>query len=471
MQFKGKRALVVGLGRSGVAAAKVLCELGCQVIANDLKGASQLKEALEALAELDGRNIKFVLGEHPDWLASESEVDFIVVSPGVTMELPLIKSAKDLGIPVMSELEVAYGLCKAPIIAITGTKGKSTTTSLVGKMLKSSGRFSKVVVAGNIGRAFSTEVRALSENDIAVLEVSSFQLEGTINFHPMVSALLNLSADHLDRHRSLEAYIAAKKRIFLNQTQSDYAILNADDAGVSELSNQAKAMTIRFSCQKEVELGCFLRGDFLMARWGCEEFSLCKRSELKLLGRHNLYNVLAASCAALIFGVSKAMVAESALNFSSLEHTFEPVTEINGIKFINDSKATDVAAVRAALEALEAPKPQITLIMGGVDKGNDYKILSQLIAKKVKKLILIGKDNSLIKEAFKSMVEVEEVRGDNGDKVMKEAVKRAYLSSKAGDWILLSPACASFDLFRDVKDRGEAFKRTIKMINFKNRIR
>ena len=435
--------------------AQLLDDLGAHVLVSDLRSAYQLASAVE---QLDGRCIEFVLGEHPPEILNRA--DLVVVSPGVPWNVPILKTARERGIPVVGELEVAAQVCQAPIIAITGTKGKSTTTALIGKALESSGHFGKVLVGGNIGLAFSRDVRELGPGDIAVIETSSFQLEGIRQFRPSVSIMTNLHPDHLDRHRTMDAYIAAKQRIFLNQTDEDLAILNVDDPRVAVLQEHVRAKLAWFSTSPAEDLGgrypdalvgYVEAGNLVLEEQGIRQQVGCVNA-LQLLGQHNVANVLAACLAAHSCHVPIGQIWDAVSTFRAPAHTLELVREAQGVRFVNDSKATNIAATQAALEAFDRP---IRLIIGGYDKGNDYTPLVPLVRQRVSQLILLGTDTEKIRQALASEAETVQVTD------MDMALAVATTDLVPGTTVLLSPACASFDLFEDYRQRGEVFCRTV----------
>jgi UDP-N-acetylmuramoylalanine--D-glutamate ligase len=452
MTFAGKQIAVFGLHRSGVAVAKLLDDLGAKVRVTDQKSADELRSDADALKD---REIEFILGGH-DRRCIE-KVDMVVVSPGVPLDIPILQEARSMGLPIVGELEVAASICPAPIVAITGTKGKSTTTMLTASILKG-GKFRNVCAAGNIGVPLSSEVQNLTSEDLVVLEVSSFQLETTVRFHPTVSVVLNFSRDHLDQHRTMEAYRAAKLRICANQGSEDWIVLNSDDPIVAGFASETQAKGVYFTTESAVpEMGTFLRNNQIFANWDGSSHPILATQHIPLLGQHNLQNVLAATAVGEVFEISPGRMCSAIRRFSlaeypALQHALEMVKAINGIRFINDSKATNVAAVKAALESLSDP---ILLIMGGYDKGNDYAPLIQTVRSKVKGLILLGSHTQIIRNALASQV----VTWDAA--TMSEAVNIAYAHATPGDVVLLSPANASFDMFVDYKVRGQAFREAV----------
>ena len=451
MTFADKQISVFGLHRSGVAVAKLLDDLGAKVLVTDPKSIDELQADIDALKD---RDIDFILGGHDQRCIEKA--DLIVLSPGVPLDIPILQEARSASIPITGELEVAASLCAAPMVAITGTKGKSTTTILTTELLKH-GNFHRVCAAGNIGVPLSSEVQGLTAEDLVVIEASSFQLETTTQFRPVVSVVLNLSRDHLDRHKTMAAYRAAKLKICANQTSANWIVLNALDENVLSFADATQAKTIYFNDTATVETGTYVEDGKIFANWEGESHRICDVGDSPLPGKHNLQNILAATVVGQIFGISPNMMRSAICNFSPaehppLEHAFEPVRTINGIRFINDSKATNVAAVKAALESLSDP---ILLIMGGYDKGNNYQPLIECVRSKVKGLILLGSHTGIIRNALAAHV----VTRDAG--TMSDAVELAYSHAVPGDVVLLSPANASFDMFTDYKERGQAFREAV----------
>ena len=451
MTFADKQISVFGLHRSGVAVAKLLDDLGAKVLVTDPKSSDELQTDIDALKD---RDIDFILGGHDQRCIEKA--DLIVLSPGVPLDLPILQEARLTGIPITGELEVASSLCAAPMVAITGTKGKSTTTILTAELLKG-GKFRRVCTAGNIGVPLSNEVQNLTAEDLVVIEASSFQLETTTRFRPVVSVVLNLSRDHLDRHKTMAAYRAAKLKICANQTSTDWIVLNALDEDVLSFRNETQAKLACFADAATIEQGTYVKDNQIFAKWDGESHWICGVEDSPLPGRHNIQNILAATAVGQIFGILPNMMRSTICDFSPadhppLEHAFEPVNTINGIRFINDSKATNVAAVKAALESLSDP---ILLIMGGYDKGNSYQPLIECVRSKVKGLILLGSHTGIIRNALAAHVVTRNVG------TMRDAVELAYSHAVPGDIVLLSPANASFDMFRDYKARGQAFREAV----------
>ena len=452
-EFTGKKAHIIGMARSGLAAAEVLVSLGATVTIHEQKDESSLGESLAIAREIGA---KTRVGD----IAYEGieEADIVVSSPGIPETCPGLIAAQAHGIPVLPEIELAYRISKAPIIAVTGTNGKTTTTALIGEMLKHDGK--QVYIAGNIiaGDIRMPLVKAAFnalENEIIVAEISSFQLEWITTFRPKVGALLNVSADHLDRHPDLETYARMKAKLFENQEPTDYAVLNADDARVAKLESDICSRVWKFSRAKEVELGTFARGTEVWARiFGGEEKKVCDTSKMKLRGKHNLENVLAASASAIAFGVNRKSVQAAVDAFEAPEHRLEPVAEINGIEFLNNSMCTNVAASVRSLEAIGRPA---IVIAGGKDKGSDYGPLGEAFVRYAKHVVLIGKDAPLIEKAARDAGFEQISRAGS----MEEAVEMAWREAERGDTVVLSPGCASFDMFNDFEHRGLVFKTAV----------
>ncbi|QXP73485.1 UDP-N-acetylmuramoyl-L-alanine--D-glutamate ligase [Tenacibaculum sp. AHE15PA] len=441
-----KRLVVLGGGESGVGTALLGKEKGFEVFVSD-KGciAERYKKVLLH------NSIDFEENKH-----TESKIfnaDVVMKSPGIPDGVKLVQELISKGIKVISEIEFAAEFTNAKIIGITGSNGKTTTTLLAGHVLKRAGL--NVGVGGNIGDSFAQQVAQRDYSEY-VLELSSFQLDGIIEFKPHIAIITNISADHLDRYEySFDKYIASKFQITKNQTKDDFLIYDADDQAIQNWlsKNKVNAKKVPFSVEKELEYGAFLRQDKIIMKLTTEEI-LMNVSELALKGKHNTKNAMAASMAARLLQVRKETIAESLLDFEGVAHRLEYVQKINGVQFINDSKATNINAVFYALECMDSPT---VWIVGGVDKGNDYTDLLPLVREKVKAIVCLGLDNQKIIETFGSVVDVMvETAG------AEEAVKVANKVAKAGDVVLLSPACASFDLFENYEDRGNKFKEAIK---------
>ncbi len=442
MNFKGKKILVVGLARTGVATARFLLEKGASVKVSEMKLPEELKAALEALR---GLPVEWEMGGHtfPFFLDAE----LIVVSPGVPMDIQPLRQARKKGIPVISEIELAFWFLQRPMIAITGTNGKTTTTTLIGEMLRASGK--SAFVGGNIGNPLINFVAGPQEEKWAVVEVSSFQLEGIEKFRPFVAVLLNITEDHLDRYPSFHDYGEAKGRIFQNQERKDYAVLNADESLTFQFAHRVQSQVVLFSRERSVPVGCFLeRGAILFqgADGQRERFGL---DRMKIRGAHNLENFMAAIATCKICGCRRQALQKLIDEFEGLEHRLEWVRDIDGVKFFNDSKGTNVGSVVKSLLSFEEP---ILLIAGGRDKEGDYGPLKDLIAEKVKGMALIGEARERIFGVLGGLTETVKVGS------LEEAVHWAWSKARPGDVVLLSPACSSYDMFQNYQERGKRFK-------------
>jgi UDP-N-acetylmuramoylalanine--D-glutamate ligase len=408
--FRNKKVTVAGLARSGLACANLLFALGASVSVTDQQDNDTTRANA---AKLKSKDIKIELGRHTqDFISGR---DLLVVSPGVPENALPVAWARQAGIPVISEIEVSWLLCPATIIAVTGSNGKTTVTTLIGKILEAAGK--RVFVLGNIGKPFCAELEKMKEGDFVSLEVSSFQLETIDKFKPKVAVILNFSRNHLDRYKDMRKYLAAKKRIFLNQDKTDYAVLNYQDRLVRELAKEVKSQAVYFK----------------------EEESL----------NPNQAAVLAVGS---ILGIDKGTCMEVFRGFKGVEHRLESVAEIGGIEFINDSKSTTVESTAWALETLKKP---VILIAGGRDKNLDYRPILDLARRKVKKIILIGEAKEKIRRALNGFPALEDAS------TLEEALDLAYQKSSSGDCVLLSPMCASFDMFSDYEDRGRVFKKAV----------
>lgn len=445
--FFGKKVLVVGIARSGVAVAKFLHSKGAKVILTDKKDKNELGETLQGIPS----EVKIFAGNNP--VLDEIKPDLLIVSPGVPLTIPLIAQAVAQNIPVISELELAYRFAKTPIIAITGTNGKTTTTTLIGEIFKNAGK--NVCVGGNIGLPLVLEVEKYDSEDVIVAEVSSFQLECIKSFRPKASVFLNITPDHLDRHGTIQNYIDAKARIFENQTKDDYTILNYDDAEVRKLGAKSKGKVIFFSRQNKLEEGIYVEDGQITARFDGLTKHICSTKDVFIKGAHNLENALASTAAAYLMGVSPEVIENVLKSFRGVAHRLELVDEINGVKYVNDSKGTNPDASIKALEAYEEP---IVLLAGGRNKGNDFNEFAQKIKDNAVALVLLGESKNEIKKAVKE-------KGFNNiveARTMEEAVNLAQAKAKSGDIVLLSPACASWDMYKNFEERGEQFKEAVR---------
>lgn len=448
-ELKDKKVTVVGLARSGVAAARLLQAVGADVTVADAKEEAKLAEAL---THVDRSAIRVIVG--PGYESALDEAQLVVVSPGVPTELDILNTVRARHVPVIGELELAYRFLDAPVLAVTGTNGKSTTVTLIGLLLKEQGK--RVFVGGNLGTPLSEAALKTygsgsqgSPYDYVVAEVSSFQLETIARFRPWMAALLNITPDHLDRYPSLAPYVAAKARIFANQTPGDYALLNHDDERVLAFRKDLKAQELGFSRTGSVKEGAFLDGDELVLLFKGQRHSICKISEIRIPGAHNVANAMAASMVAHVCGCPPDVMRRVLSTFPGLEHALELVRERNGVRFINDSKGTNVDATMKALESLDA---SIVLIAGGKDKGGDFGKLRDVVARRVKRLVLIGEAAPLIQQMLEGLKPISHASS------FRDAVEVAAQSARSGEVVLLSPACASFDMFADYQDRGRQFK-------------
>lgn len=447
--LKGKKVTVVGLARSGVAAARLLQTAGAQVTAADGKDEAILSNAL---ARLDRQAVRVNIG--PGYESALDDADLVVISPGVPTNLPALNVVRRRSVRVIGELELASWFLHAPILAVTGTNGKSTTVTLLGRLLKESGK--RVFVGGNLGTPISEAAcpaqqpgAAQPTYDYIVAEVSSFQLETIERFHPWVAAVLNITPDHLDRYPSIEPYVAAKAKIFENQTRDDFALLNFDDERVKGFRKSVRAKVLGFSRTASVEEGAYLDGDRVILRLAGRTEELCRRSDMRLPGAHNVANAMAALTIGLVCGCPTDAMRRVVMTFPGLEHALEMVRERRGVRFVNDSKGTNVDATIKALESLDEP---ILLIAGGRDKGGDFTKLREPVRRRVKRLILIGEAAARIQQTLEGFERTSQAAS------LRDALAIAVREAQPGDVVLLSPACASFDMFADYQDRGRQFK-------------
>lgn len=444
--------LIVGCARSGVATAKFLLAKGHKVILTDTK---DLKVILDLFPEvkdfIDNPKIRLVFGKQAD-LEVVDIVKEIVLSPGVPLDLPILIKAKNEKISIISELELAYRYSNAPIIAITGTNGKTTTTTLVGEIFKNSGRGTYVV--GNIGDPMIKYVDSAGPEDIFIAEISSFQLETISKFRPKISTILNLSPDHLDRHKTMDNYVDAKFRIIENCTGEDMFLVNLDDPLLSTRQDEVKCRLIGFSTEKKVSKGAYLDDNIIKIADNDTIWEICHRDELKIPGIHNVSNALAAVALAYFGGVSVPIIRESLIQFSGVEHRLEFVRELNGIRFVNDSKGTNTDASIIAIKAINTP---IVLIGGGYDKNVEFTQWIESFKEKVKYLVVVGATSEKIVATANTLGYKNAIRKNT----FEEAVLQAYDLAQKGDTVLLSPACASWGMFKDFEERGRVFKEIV----------
>lgn len=452
---ESKKVSIIGLGREGMALARFLAQRGATVTVSDLKTREELAERIEGLSEFP---IRFKLGEHPQ---SILDADVIYVSPGVPQDIPLLVEARKRGIRISSETRLFFSLCPAPIIGITGSSGKTTTVTLVGQILERAGR--QTWVGGNIGSPLIESVEEIGPEAIVVTELSSFQLEN-LDRSPHIACVLNITPNHLDRHQTMEAYGAAKLNILRYQGKKDYAILNRDDPATHALLPECQGRTLLFSRLEEVEEGAFLREDRIIVRWAGREEEVCARGDIRLLGDHNLENVLAACAISAAAEAPTEAMAEVCTTFAGVEHRLELVREMAGVSYYNDSIATSPERAIAALRSFDRP---IVLLAGGRGKGLPFEEWAGLIVQKVRYLILFGEEAPAVEEAVREAgkragVAETPIIKDVGD--LEEAVNLAAQVAQRGDVVLLSPACTSFDLYGDFAERGEHFKDLVRKL-------
>ena len=448
-----KRATVVGGARSGRAVARLLASAGAEVYLTE-----QGPPAEGLTNTLDEAGVGYEFNGHT---RRALDTDFVVLSPGVPSQANVVQQAQRGGIPLYSEIEVASWFCEAPMVAITGTNGKTTTTSLMGHVFRrhlAAHDEREAVVAGNIGYPFSDYVLDVAPDDVVVLEVSSFQLDHVDTFRPRISVILNITPDHLDRYdHDFNAYAQAKFNIFRNQEPGDVVVYNHDDGLVREYvtwaAEQIGFRALPIAQESTPETGAFLQGDRIVLRIDNEDEPLMQRDELALRGRHNLYNSLAAAVSARVMEVENDVIRESLSSFEGVPHRLESVRTIDGVLYVNDSKATNVNAVWYALESFDRP---VVLIAGGRDKGNDYTDLKPLVRNGVRAVVAIGESADTVYEELGSEAD-ERARARS----MEEALNRAQALAKSGDAVLLSPACSSFDMYENYEERGDTFRRLV----------
>lgn len=446
MELRNKKVLIVGIARSGIGSAKLCFQLGAKVALYDGKE----RNAFEAiLNELEEYPFDYYFGSFEDKILDH--VDYLVLSPGVPTDLPFIQLAKELGIDVIGEIELAYIFCNSTILAITGTNGKTTTTTLVGEIMKK--YYPRTEVVGNIGNPFTNIVLETKNDSIIVAEISSFQLETIKTFKPKVSAILNLTEDHLNRHKTFENYVQAKLRITENQDVKDFCVLNYDDLICRDLSHRIKPQVVWFSMTEAVE-GVYFYDNKIMARFNNIDQDIMTLDKVKLLGKHNIENILAAIAIALCVEVPIDIIRESINAFKGVEHRIEFSGEVKGVKYYNDSKATNPDAAIKGIKAMITPT---ILIAGGMDKGSTYEEWINAFDNKVKALVLFGETKYKI-EAVASQCGYTNVIIVNN---LEEAVNEAAKIAEEGDSVLLSPACASWDMFKCFEERGDLFKKLI----------
>ena len=448
MKVEGKKVLIVGFARSGLSAANFLLKRGARVTITDRKTGGELKDWISQLV----KPATLALGGHrmEDFLES----DFIVLSPGVPSQLPELVKASERKVPIYSEVELAYRFLSGRLIGVTGSNGKTTTASLIGKLFDTAGQ--DHFVAGNIGspliQAIETSSRSASLPTTFVVELSSFQLENIEKFKCDIALLLNLSPDHQDRYGKFEDYFRAKEQIFRNQSDKDYAVLNADNPYTSKMASDRNATVVLYSRKQDLQQGVFVHNRVIRIAWEGEKYDLMPVGEIRLRGQHNLENILAATAAGFLSGLDRTVMAATFRTFAGVEHRLERVRELGGVVFYNDSKATNTDSATQALQAFTEP---LILIMGGKDKVADFGVLGPLVEKKVKLLVLLGAASEKIHRTLGRVVAT--VRA----KDMRQAVELAYQHALPGDVVLLAPGCTSFDMFEDFEHRGRVFKEVV----------
>jgi len=455
LEVKGKRVLVVGLGKSGVASALFLQEQGARVTVSDSKQENQLSHEIPILLD---RGITVESGGHGE--RTFRQQDLIVISPGVPVNAPALEPARKLGIPIIGEVELATRYLKGQLIAITGSNGKTTTTALAGEVVAAGGF--ATLVGGNIGTPAITLAPESTDKSYTVLEISSFQLETIEKFHATVAVVLNVTPDHLDRHGTFEAYWAAKRRIFENQTANDFVVLNADDPETAKMAEDLKAQLRWFSRKKEVENGAFVRRGKIFYKDAKGEREVMRAEEMQLKGAHNVENVLAAVAIGSILGIDEAKIRQAVRNFKAVEHRLEFVANVVGVDYYNDSKATNVDAT---IKALESFPRNIHIILGGKDKGSDYTVLKPLLRERVKRVYTIGAAAEKIESHLGDVVPLTRAG------TLDVAVRKAAEAASAGDVVVLAPACASFDQFTSYEHRGKVFKDLVQQLAKKALVR
>jgi len=442
MDFRNEKIGIIGAARSGLASALALKRLGAKPFLSELKPAEKFAEAAAALK---ANGIEHEFGGHTNRLFGS---ELLIISPGVPANSEVVKRALERDLKIITELELGFQLCRGKTLAITGSNGKTTTTSLIGEIFRHSNV--KGVVAGNIGRPFVSVAGDIGEKDWAILEVSTFQLEWIDTFKPKVAAVLNITPDHLDRHGTMENYIELKLKVFANQNGTDKSVINADDRYLKKFTNVSE--TFRFSTSEKIEQGCFIDRDIVYLRQHGDSVPIINIAEIGIKGPHNLSNACAAAACCAAAGIDNAAIATGLKAFKGVEHRLEPVRLIGGVSFINDSKATNVDAVYWALRSVLYP---VILIAGGRDKQGDFGSLRELVRSRVKDIVLIGEAAPKIAAAFKDITAIH----DAGS--MADAIDQAYALAKPGGTVLLSPGCASFDMFDNFEHRGKVFKEAV----------
>lgn len=442
MEFYNKNVLVCGIARSGICASLMLKKLGANVTIQDLKS----EEDIEQIDTLKENNINLYLGKNPSNELIDT-MDLMVVSPGLPTDLDFVKYASEK-IPVISEIELAYLVCKAPIIAITGTNGKTTTTSLLGHILKT---YKKTYVAGNIGVPFSYYALDIEKDSVVALELSSFQLETIKTFKPIIASVLNITEDHLNRHKTMVNYIKAKEKIFENQDKNDFLILNYDDLECRKMEPKAKSKVMYFSTKEQIKTGAYLKDNYIYI----DNYPFINTDDIKILGEHNMENIMVAILMCLCYKVPVDIIINGLKTFKAVEHRIEYVTTKKGVDYYNDSKGTNPDATIKAISSMKKPT---YLIVGGYEKNTDFLPMIQEFKNKIKKAVIIGDVKQRMAKDCDKL--------NFNDYIIKnsflDAIEYCYENAKSGECVLLSPACASFDMFKDYEERGNVFKQYVK---------
>ncbi|HJB46139.1 MAG TPA: UDP-N-acetylmuramoyl-L-alanine--D-glutamate ligase [Candidatus Mediterraneibacter surreyensis] len=448
MDLKGKKVLVFGSGISGESAAELLDREGAAVILYDGNEKLDAEEIKKKMPE----NVRVVLGAFPEEMLDG--LDLTVMSPGVPTDLPIVEKMRAKGIPIWGEIELAYVCGKGDVLAITGTNGKTTTTSLLGQIMKNYKE--SVFVVGNIGNPYTSIVPETKADSVIVAEMSSFQLETVHSFRPRVSAILNITPDHLNRHHTMEAYIAAKERIAENQTKQDFCVINYEDDVLRKFGEKVEAQVLYFSSRRKLNRGVYLDGKTIICQIDAP-ISVCDTDELQILGTHNYENVMAATAMAYAYGVPVEVIRKTLLEFKGVEHRIEFVAEKNGVAYYNDSKGTNPDAAIRGIQAMNRPT---VLIGGGYDKESAYDEWIQAFDGKVKKLVLIGATRDKIAQTARSLGFTDIVMADSFEEAFEKCVEYA----QPGDAVLLSPACASWGMFKNYEERGDKFKELVEQL-------
>lgn len=444
MELKGKKVLLVGLAKTGISTIKCLAKYGADITVNDIKTEDKLEEIISEIKDIDG--IKYILGHHPEDI---SDIEMVVVSPGVPLDLPFIKKIIDNNKELIGEVELAYRLSKKPyFVGITGTNGKTTTTSLTGEIFERANK--ETYIVGNIGNPVIDAVQCANEKACFITELSSFQLESIVDFKPNVSAVLNITEDHMNRHHTMENYIDAKSRVFMNQDKTDFCVLNYDDEITRNLAKKCNANIVFFSRKEKLKNGVYVEDGNIIIDID-RKINLMKVEELSLPGGHNLENCMAAIAMSYVSGIDISIIKEVLKTFKAVEHRLEFVKEVDGVKYVNDSKGTNPDST---IKAVQAYKNPIILIAGGYDKGSDYNELLEIAKKNVKTIVLMGQtadkiEKTAINHGISDIYKVEN---------MKDAVLTCSNIAKKGEVVLLSPACASWGMYNNFEERGKDFK-------------